>query len=51
MRKPLMKRLLIKWLLNVEKMVNERWRSRIEERMKISRHQRDRKEAAYGFER
>lgn len=40
---------IVKWLLNVEKMVNERWREL--KRMKISRHQREIKEAARGFER
>jgi hypothetical protein len=40
---------IVKWLLNVEKMVNDKWREL--KRMKISRHQREIKEAAYGFDR
>ena len=40
---------IVKWLLNAEKMVNDKWREL--KRMKISRHQREIKEAAYGFDR
>ena len=40
---------IVKWLLDTEKMVNDKWREL--KRMKISRHQREIKEAAYGFDR
>jgi len=40
---------IVKWLLNTEKMVNDKWREL--KRMKIRRHQREIKEAAYGFDR
>ena len=40
---------IVKWLLNTEKMVNDKWREL--KRMKIRRHQREIKEASYGFDR
>lgn len=40
---------IVKWLLNTEKMVNEKWREM--KRVKIRRHQMEIKEAARGFER
>ena len=40
---------IVKWLLNTEKMVNEKWREM--KRVKIQKHQMEIKEAARGFER